>query len=555
MQPRRLSRYRFLPLLPLMLAVLTATGPARAQQPDTAEAATPDTTARPNILFAIADDASFPHFGAYGATWVRTPAFDRVAAEGLLFLRAYTPNAKCAPSRSAILTGRNSWQLEEAANHVPFFPERFTVYPEVLGENGYVAGYTGKGWAPGIAERDGRPRLMTGQAFNEETTEPPAEHMSNNDYAANFEAFLEAVPEGAPFAFWYGGIEPHRRYEYGAGLRVGGKALQDVERVYPYWPDTDTVRTDLLDYAFEVEYFDRHLGRMLDLLEARGQLENTLVVVTSDNGMPFPRIKGQAYELSNHMPLAVMWPAGIRQPGRAIADYVSFIDFAPTFLEVAGLDSAQSRMQPMTGRSLTDVFGSDQEGQVDPARDHVLIGKERHDIGRPGDGGYPIRGIVKGDLLYLRNFEPERWPAGNPETGYLNTDGSPTKTQILNGRTDPLGWPYWAWSFGKRPAEELYDVARDPACAVNLAALPQYAERKAALEAQLLAELEAEGDPRVAGEGDVFDAYPYAEEERRGFYERYMRGEAMEAGWVNETDFEEGPLDEEPLEEEPNEQP
>ena len=535
MQARALSRYGYL----LMLAVLVAPSLAWAQQPNTAEAA-PE---RPNILFAIADDASFPHFGAYGATFVQTPAFDRVAAEGLLFARAYTPNAKCAPSRSAILTGRNSWQLEEAANHWPFFPEKFTVYTEALDADGYFAGFTGKGWAPGVAEKDGRPRRLTGQPFSEHKTEPPAEFISNNDYAANFEAFLDAVPEGEPFVFWYGGTEPHRRYEFGAGLREGGKELSDVDAVYPFWPDTDTVRTDLLDYAFEIEYFDQHLGRMLDLLEARGELENTLVVVTSDNGMPFPHVKGQAYELSNHMPLAMMWPAGIRQPGRTIDDYVSFIDFAPTFLEVAGLDAAESGMQPITGRSLTDVFASDQEGQINPERDHVLIGKERHDIGRPDDQGYPIRGIVKDGFLYLRNYEPTRWPVGNPETGYLNTDGSPTKTVLLNRRTDPLGWPYWMWSFGKRPAEELYDVRRDPACAVNLAGQAAHTKRQAAMAVQLALALEAQGDPRVAGQGTIFDDYIYADEGTRDFYRRYMSGEEMNAGWVNETDFEEEPLE------------
>ena len=525
----------------LTLALLVA-GQARAQQP---EAEAPP---RPNILFAIADDASFPHFGAYGATWVQTPAFDRVANEGLLFTRAYTPNPKCAPSRSAILTGRNSWQLEEAANHWPFFPEKFTVYTEALAEQGYVAGYTGKGWAPGIAERNGHPRLMTGQPFNEHTTEPPAKHISGNDYAANFEAFLETVPEGEPFAFWYGGHEPHRRYEFGAGLREGGKELSDVDTVYPFWPENDTVRTDMLDYAFEIEYFDRHLGRMLALLEERGALENTLVVVTSDNGMPFPRIKGQTYELSSHMPLAVMWPAGIRQPGRVVEDYVSFIDFAPTFLEVAGIDASEGGMQPITGRSLTDLFYTEQEGQIDPSRDHVLLGKERHDVGRPEDQGYPVRGIVKDGFLYLRNFEPERWPAGNPETGYLNTDGSPTKTVILAGRTDPMTWPYWAWSFGKRPVEELYDMERDPLCLKNLAYLPGYAERKEALQGQLLEALAAQGDPRMAGEGHVFDEYIYADEKTRNFYERYMGGEAIKAGWVNETDFEEEPIEEDSLE-------
>ncbi len=524
------------PLLFFLMLGLAAT--AGAAQPADAER-------RPNILFAIADDASFPHMSAYGTGWVSTPAFDRVADQGLLFTRAYTPNAKCAPSRAAILTGRNSWQLEAAANHVPFFPEKFVTWAEALQEHGYFAGYTGKGWAPGVAEADGKPRLLTGTLFNAHSAAPPAEHISDNDYAANFGAFLEAVPEGAPFCFWYGALEPHRAYEFGAGRRVGGKKLSDIDAAFPFWPDTDTVRTDMLDYAFEIEHFDRHLGQMLALLERRGELENTLVVVTSDNGMPFPRVKGQAYELSNHMPLAVMWPAGIRNPGRTVDDFVSFIDFAPTFLEAAGVGVQESRMQPITGRSLAGLFKAENGGQVDPARDHVLIGKERHDIGRPHDGGYPIRGIIKDGFLYLHNFEPERWPAGNPETGYLNTDGSPTKTLILDARTSPGMHKYWAWAFGKRPAGELYDLRADPACVENLADAPEQALRKAALHAQLFAELKAQGDPRMLGQGHVFDEYPYAQEDTRGFYERYRAGEPLKAGWVNESDFEPEPLEDE----------
>ena len=113
------------------------------------------TVERPNILFAIADDWSFGHAGAYGCEWIKTPAFDRVAREGILFNRAYTPNAKCAPSRAIILTGRNSWQLEEAANHQNIFPAKFKGWMEVLTENGYSTGFTGKGWGPGIAKNLG----------------------------------------------------------------------------------------------------------------------------------------------------------------------------------------------------------------------------------------------------------------------------------------------------------------------------------------------------------------------------------------------------------------
>ena len=99
--------------------------------------------------------------------------------------------------------------------------------------------------------------------------------------------------------------------------------------------EEDSIRLDILDYAFEIEWFDRHLQKMLTLLEEQGELENTVVIVTSDNGMPFPRIKGQVYEYSNHLPLAIMWKDGIRNPGRSVDDFVNFIDFAPTFLELA----------------------------------------------------------------------------------------------------------------------------------------------------------------------------------------------------------------------------
>src|SRR5690554_640096 len=465
---------------------------------------------RPNILFAIADDASWQHFGAYGCDSVKTPAFDRVAKEGILFTHTYTPNAKCAPSRSCILTGRNSWQLEEAANHSPLFPAHFKTYAEALSEHGYWTGYTAKGWAPGDPGTvDEKKRELTGQPFNEYKTTPPAKHISNNDYAKNFEAFLETRPDNTPFCFWYGSTEPHRAYEFGAGINYGGKNLDEIDKVPEFWPDVDTIRTDLLDYAFEIEYFDRHLQRMLEHLELIGELENTIVVVTADNGMPFPRIKGQVYEYSNHLPLAIMWSKGIQKPGRIINDFISFIDFAPTFLELAGVTAEQTGMQPINGKSLTGYFSQDKQGIVFPERDHVLVGKERHDVGRPNDEGYPVRGIFKNDYLYLRNYEPERWPKGNPETGYLNCDGSPTKTYILDSRRKKGIMEFWELNFGKRPEEELYHIGNDPYCMDNLATDESFSALKTEMEQELVKRLREEGDPRITGNGHVFDKYPY----------------------------------------------
>ena len=122
---------------------------------------------RPNILFAISDDQSFPHASAYGCQWIKTPGFDRVADAGVLFTKAFAPTPGCSPTRACILTGRNTWQLEEACNHWPYFPVRFRSFVEVLGNHGYDTGCTGKGWAPGIArEEDGTTRQLTGRRFN-----------------------------------------------------------------------------------------------------------------------------------------------------------------------------------------------------------------------------------------------------------------------------------------------------------------------------------------------------------------------------------------------------
>ena len=222
-----------------------------------------------------------------------------------------------------------------------------------------------------------------------------------------------------------------------------------------------------------------------------------------------------------------------------VTDYVSFTDVAPTFVEAAGLKWKQTGMKPTPGRSLFDIMRSQKSGRVNPQRDHVLIGKERHDIGRPKDAGYPIRGIVAEGKLFIRNFKTERWPGGNPETGYLNCDGSPTKTLVLQSRRDKKTRRFWELCFGKRVDRELYDIKSDPDCITNMAETNSDLAKR--LEKRMIAALKKQGDPRMFGKGDVFDNYPYANKGQRNFYERYMRGEKIRAGWVRPTDFEKWP--------------
>ena len=450
----------------------------------------------PHILFAIDDDWGWPHAGVYGVDWVKTPAFDRVAREGALFTNCFTSNPKCSPCRASILTGRNTWQLGEAINHFGVFPATWPVYPDLLEAAGYHVGYTGKGWGPGDHVAGGFKRNPAGPEYNKRTLEAPFRAMSSRDYAGNFDDFLDARKAGQPFSFWFGTHEPHRAYEDGAGEKT--KKDPRAVDVPKFYPDNETIRRDLTDYAVEVEWFDTQLGKILKKLEEIGELDNTLVLVTSDHGMPFPRVKGQIYEYGFHLPLAVRW--GGMKAGRKVDDFINVRDFAPTFLEAAGVEIPDS----ITGESFVDVRKSDDSGQVDSSRNRMLVGKERHDLGRPNDEGYPVRAIRTPEWLYIRNYEPDRWPAGNPETGYRNCDGSPTKSAIL-GRFDQ----YYRMSFGKRPPEELYRVSEDPECVNDLANDQQYWPIKSKLRDEMERALKAEGDPRALGRAEVFDTYRY----------------------------------------------
>ncbi len=451
--------------------------------------------ARPNVLFIIADDAS-RHFGnAYNCDWVKTPNIDRLASEGLVFDNAYVPTSKCAPCRAATLTGRNPWQNGQAANHQNYFPAELRAFGEALQRSGVYTGSIGKVWGPGIAnEKDGTKR---------DFGLPPVSKGNKVKARTTFASFLDQRPADASFFYWHGSSDPHRGYKAGAG-RAAGKKPEDIDHVPAYWPDNDTVRNDMLDYAIEVERFDGHVGEILKELEEKGLVDNTLVIVTSDHGMPFPRVKGHTYDDAHRVPLVMRWPKGIAKPGRRVTDLVSFIDFAPTFLQLAGISPADSGMN-LTGQSLVDLL----KGPSEPFRPYLLIGRERNDVfARPGSEyglGYPTRAIRSGDFLYIRNFEPDRWPCGNPELGLRDTDGSPTKSLINSLGTDNV---YWQHAFGKRPAEQLFNVADDPDCVKNLIADASQAKTAAQLRDNLMAKLKRQNDPRVVSDGDQFDRYP-----------------------------------------------
>ncbi len=466
-------------------------------------------TRPPNILFIIFDDWSKAHAGSYGCDWVKTPNFDRVAREGVLFKNAFTSNPKCSPCRATVLTGRNTWQLEQASCHNGIFPAKFAVYPDLLEKTGYTIGLTGKGWGPGDFDIGGRTRNPAGPGFDKLSQVVPASGISKADYPGNFEAFLKQRPADKPFCFWMGLHEPHRGYELNSGVRLG-KKLEDV-KVPSFLPDTPIVRGDLLDYAIEVEWGDTQVGRTLQVLEAAGELENTLVIVTSDHGMPFPYVKGQIHEDGFHVPMAMRWGKGIK-PGRVVEDFVNMRDLAPTFMQLAGL----APHEQMTGKSLASILRSEKSGWIEN-RDVMLVGKERHDIGRPDDLGYPVRAIRTKEFLYVHNFHPERWPACNPETDFGNCDPGPTKEVVK-----ALGGHFYELSFGKRLPDELYDIQHDPECVNNLANDLAYGQTMDGLRYRMMGMLKDEQDPRALGQGAIFDTYKYVGGRAKG-YETWLK--------------------------------
>jgi len=454
---------------------------------------------RPNVLFCIADDWGWPHAGAYGDPVVRTPTFDRLAREGVLFENAFVTAPSCTPCRNSILTGQWHWRLGQGADLWSTLDPKFPVYPLLLEEAGYFAGHWRKAWGPGDWRALGRRHDPAGPNFK------------------SYADFLKKRPRDKPFCFWLGTSDPHRPYVWQSGARSGIE-IGRIELPADL-PDHETVRHDVADYYFEVQRFDRDVGAALKLLEASGELDNTIIAMTGDHGMPFPRHKCQLYDSGTHVPLAVRWGAEV-EGGRRVTDFVSLADLAPTFLEAAGATIANQ----MTGRSLLDVLRSGRSGRVDPSRDHVLTGRERHGQSqeKPNPGGYPMRAIRTDDFLYIRNFTPDRWPGGCPDADkafggrpYGDCDGSPTKDFVIEHRDDPRYRRFYQLAFDKRPAEELYDLQQDPDQLSNVADRPEYAEVKARLAERLADELEATADPRVIGGGEAFDHYPYRRKVKR----------------------------------------
>lgn len=498
-------------------------------------------TKKPNILFAISDDQSFAHTRFAGCSFVETPAFDRIAREGIYFKNCIAGSPGCAPSRSTIVTGRYHWQNEQSGQHASSWMKKYIPFVDLLNANGYVTGRTGKGVDPFQYARSSEDSLWRSTnaagvehshiVYEKDTPgdERPAKAISDINYFANFKFFMENIRKDKPFFFWYGAKEPHRDYEQDSWKR-NNKKQNSIKYVPAFFPDNGIIRGDMLDYAVEIEWFDLHLQRMLDYLEEIGELENTILIVTSDNGMPFPRAKANGYDYGIHVPMAVRYPTDF-PGGRIIKDPVSFVDLAPTILDITKTDS--NGMLPISGKSMLPLFKSKKQEIADPEKTYVFSGRERHSSSRYKNWGYPQRMIRSKDFLYIWNIKPERWPAGAPQRikpgtkdellpmygidengkhhsawAFTDIDAAPTKSYIVENYSDPEIQPYFELAVAKRTEVEFFDIKNDPFCLNNLAGNPDYASIEQEMKDALMNELKKSGDPRVVGPNkEIFDSY------------------------------------------------
>lgn len=483
---------------------------------------------RPNIIFAFGDDCG-RHFGAYDrpgrpdymSSLAKTPVVDSLASKGVLFMNAFCPAPSSTPCRSSLITGQYFWETGLGAIlYGAEWDESLPSWPKILKKEGYHTGFTYKVWGPGKEWNQpfgleneyikrGNTMCFWSQTVSGSANREAGIQGIRNEVRGNFEDFLAARPDGKPFCYWWGPWNTHREWTKGSGKELWGIDPDDLEGHMPaFLPDVPEVREDVADYLGEVSAFDWGIGVLLDVLKEKGELDNTIIVVSGDHGMAFPRSKCNMYDSGEEVPLIVYWP-GVTNTPAVVEDFVSLMDLAPTFLEMGGVIPPAS----MDGRSIVPLLKAGRSGQIDPSRDAAVFGRERHmDNARDGYLPYPERSIVTSRYKYIRHFCPDRWPAGDRANSFQDVDGSPSKKWYLGHLDDPA----WKWyidlAFAKRPAEELYDRAADPGEVHNLAADPAYASVLEDLRGRLEAVLKANQDPRVCTpEGEVckFEKAPF----------------------------------------------
>jgi len=505
---------------------------------------------RPNVLFCFADD-----WGRYASVYakheagpspnqvVKTPNIDAVANRGVLFRNAFVNAPSCTPCRSALLSGRYFFNTGRGAIlNGAVWDEKIPSFPLLLQDSGYQIGKVGKVWSPGTpadAPYGGQKFAFqkSGMAYSDFSenatsavtggkTVDQAKQQLLDQAKGNFATFLKDRDPKKPFCFWFGPTNVHRKWIKGSGKALWGIDPDSLKGKLPkHLPDVPEVREDFADYLGEAQAYDACVGVLIQQLKDAGELDRTLVVISGDHGAPgFPGGKCNLYDFGVGVSLMAAGP-GV-PGGRVVDDFVNLMDLTPTFLDVGGVKHPPG----LNGKSIWPVLTSEKAGQVDPDRTWVVTGRERHVAdAREGSKPYPQRALRTKEFLYVRNFEPDRYPMGDPKgvtadkaptanalendtyAAFADMDASPTKAWLVANRSDEKWKWHYDYAFAKRPAEELFDLKSDPQQLKNVAADPAFATARKQMGERLTKILTDAGDPRLVEADCRFEKAPFTD--------------------------------------------
>jgi N-sulfoglucosamine sulfohydrolase len=428
---------------------------------------------KPNVLFLLSDDHSYPFLSCYGDANVKTPTLDKLAAEGMKFHRFFTTAPQCVPSRASLMTGRSPVAARITRFSSPL-PKDEIIFPQLLREQaGYYTGICGRSFHldgsggkgdPGIGEI-----LTEHQMRTFEDRVDFLEGCPDAQVATQLEAFLDKKPEDKPFFMWANFSNPHHVWNAPAEFRPDPASL----KLPAHWPDLPGMREQLADYCAEVNQLDQTIAGVLQVLVKRQLMEQTMIVFIGDNGVALPHGKGSLYDPGSNVPCVVRWPGHVKA-GTESRALISGEDLAPTLLAAA----AVAVPTKISGVSFLPLL----QGESFTPRKHLFVERGPHGSApvtlNMTNNGYDLSRAVRSDRYkFIYNCTP--WIPYAP----VDSSGGAAWRQITaaheKGALSPgVNTTYFTTP---RPVYELYDLETDPSELNNVSGKAELAEVEASL--------------------------------------------------------------------------
>ena len=431
---------------------------------------------RPNILFLLSDDHSYPFLSTYGDKNVRTPTLDQLAAEGMKFHRFFTGAPQCVPSRATLMTGRSPVAARMTRFSAPLPRDEITL-PELLREKGgYFTGVCGRSFHLDGSAKVGAAAAKVFQEHELKTFINRVDSLNqcgDAEVAAQVASFLDKKPADRPFFMWANFSDPHHVWNAPAEFRPDPASL----KVPAHWPDLPGVREQLADYCAEVNRVDRTIAGVLDVLKKRGLMENTIIIFCGDNGAALPHGKGSLYDPGSNVPFIVRWPGMVKAGGETRA-LISAEDLAPTLLAAAGLEAGPK----MSGVSFLPML----KGDAHTPRKHIFVERGPHGSApvtvAMTSSGYDLGRAVRSDRFkFIYNCTP--WIPYSPVDSASGQAWKEMQAAHAAGKLSPgMSTTYFK---SPRSVYELYDLDADPAELNNLSGKVEFAATERELRAAL----------------------------------------------------------------------